>query len=176
MKKRDKNVTSKPTFERELDEVFYAMDRRYVNGSRFLYIISIACFFFGVMGLIWMIPFPQFEFLISVNMHTFLNWGSFYIAIIIYFYLRLAPTLSYAMLFTIGIMSFFIVQFEYLERDGGPAVWLVSLMFAIFGFIGLYLNSRRESPAVSLKELWRLITIGPIWYWSKAFNKLSIKY
>ena len=163
-------------FDRKLDEIFYEMDRRYVRGSSILYIVSIVFMFFGAMGLIWMIPFPRFEFLVSLKMDTFLNWGSFYIAVIVYLYLRMAPTLSYAMLFTIGIMSFFIVQLEYLERAGGPAVWFISLVVAVIGLIGLFINSRKELPKVSWKELWQLITIGPIWYWSKVFKKFNIKY
>src|SRR5690606_7015668 len=110
MKKKDKNIGVKPQFERKIDESFFKMDQRFVQGSEFVYILSIILLFFGIMGLIWMIPFPELDFLVSLNMQNFLNWGSFYIAIVIYFYLRLAPTLSYAVLFTIGVMSFLIVQ------------------------------------------------------------------
>src|SRR5690606_21958954 len=104
------------------------------------------------------------------------NWGSFYIAIIIYLYLRLAPPLSYAMLFTVGIMSFCIVQLEYVERDGGPAVWLVSLVRAIMGLIGPTLLAREESADLPAAGHWRLLSIVPIWLWSKVFDRFKIKY
>ena|SRR5690606_32476301 len=176
MKKKDKNIGVKPQFERKIDESFFKMDQRFVQGSEFVYILSIILLFFGIMGLIWMIPFPELDFLVSLNMQNFLNWGSFYIAIVIYFYLRLAPTLSYAVLFTIGVMSFLIVQLEYVERAGGPAVWLVSLLFIVAGFVGLLLNSKKETPSTSWSELGSLITLGPIWYWSKVFKRFNIKY
>ncbi|MGO3807768.1 MAG: hypothetical protein ACTJHT_15940, partial [Sphingobacterium sp.] len=98
MKKKVKYNTPEPVQERKIDQIFRMMDQRYVAGSLFFYFVNVALIFFGVMGLIWMIPFPQFDFLVSMEMHTFLNWGSFYIAIVIYLYLRMAPTLSYLIL------------------------------------------------------------------------------
>lgn len=145
------------------------------NGNKVLYAIFLTLAFFGVMGLVWMIPFPQLEFLQKMNAQTFLNWGSFYIAIIIYLYLKLAPTLSYAILFSIAIMSFFIVQLEYVERDGGPSVILVCSIISIIGLLGAWILAKKESNFNS-KIFWNLLTIGPIWLWSKVFDKLKIKY
>ncbi len=176
MKKKDKGKSRTPVFERPVDQHFYTLDQQFGQGNKLTYMLSIGLFFFGVMGLVWMIPFPQFEFLQKHNMQTFLNWGSFYIAILIYLYLRLAPTLSYAMLFTIGILSFFIVQLEYLERAGGPAVWAVSLIFVLLGAVGSYLLARKDHPTLSMQSFWRLLTLGPIWLWSKVFLLLKLKY
>lgn len=176
MKKKHKKARSVPTFERPVDRYFYEMDQCFSQGSKILYSIFIALVFFGVMGLVWMIPFPKLQFLVRMNMDTFLNWGSFYIGIIVYLYLKLAPTLSYAILFSIGIMSFFIVQLEYVERDGGPAVWLICAILAILGILGAYFYAKKERADISLKDVWRLFTIGPIWLWSKVFTKFKIKY
>ncbi|MCA5004896.1 hypothetical protein [Sphingobacterium bovistauri] len=159
---------------RPVDIYFNHLDSTFV-GSKPLYAILLTLAFFGVMGLVWMIPFPQFDFLKRMNAQTFLNWGSFYIAIIIYLYLKLAPTLSYAALFSIAIMSFFIVQLEYVERDGGPTVILVCGTLALIGLVGIWLIAKKEK-AYSGKLFWNLLTIGPIWLWSKVFNKLKIKY
>src|SRR5690606_28692085 len=127
--------------------------------------------FFGIMGLIWMIPFPQLEFLIKLNAQTFLNWGSFFIAIVVYCYLKLAPTLSYVMLFSIAVMSFFIVQLEYVERDGGPTVVLVCSIVSILALLGLYLTAKPKRSDAFI----RLLSIGPIWVWSKLFDTLKWK-
>lgn len=176
MNKKQKKAPHKPTFERSVDRYFYEMDQRFSYGNKILYAIFISLAFFGVMGLVWMIPFPKLGFLVRMNMDTFLNWGSFYIGIIIYLYLKLAPTLSYAMLFSIGIMSFFIVQLEYVERDGGPAVWLVSTALAVLGIFCTYFYAKKEHAGIAWKDVWRLFTIGPVWLWSKVFTKLKIKY
>ena len=176
MNKKQKRVGGQPKFERPIDRIFYEMDQEFASGNKSFYALTIGLVFFGVLGLIWMIPFPKLGFLVKANMDTFLNWGSFYIAIIIYLYLRLAPTLSYAILFTIGLMSFCIVKLEYLERDGGPAVWLVSLCLLIVGLVGTVIQAKKESADTPPASIWRLLTMGPIWLWSKLFTKLNIKY
>src|SRR5690606_40504076 len=98
MKKKNKKLI-KPTFERPVDRYFYELDQRIIPGDRIVYSVFLALLFFGVLALVWMIPFPKLALLERMNMQNFLNWGSFYIAVVIYLYLRLAPTLSYAMLF-----------------------------------------------------------------------------
>ncbi|WP_231388198.1 hypothetical protein [Sphingobacterium hungaricum] len=176
---KKKNNKSQPVKEilRPVDQKFQSLENTFVNKKlRGLYALFLTLLLFGIMGMIWMIPFPQFDFLVRNNMHTFLNWGSIFIAVLIYFYLKLAPTLSYAILFTIGIMSFFIVQLEYVERDGGPAVWLVCLIIALIGFFGLVLTTKKEPKALVPKDVYQLILIGPIWLWSSVFKRLNIKY
>ncbi|WP_437921330.1 hypothetical protein [Sphingobacterium sp. LRF_L2] len=175
MKKKEKTLSTKPTFERPVDRYFYEMDDQF-QGNKWIYGAFLTLMFFGVLGLVWMIPFPKLGWLERMNMHTFLNWGSFYIAIMIYLYLKLAPTLSYAMLFSIGIMSFFIVQLEYLEKASGPAVWLIALVVALLGGIGLYVTLAKESKSLSIQTYLRFLTLGPVWLWSKVFLSLKIKY
>ena len=160
--------------KRPVELHFENLDKKFL-GNKLNYSIFLLFTFFGIMGLVWMIPFPQFEILKKFNAQTFLNWGSFYIAIIIYFYLKLAPTLSYAALFSIAIMSFFIVQLEYIERDGGPTVVLVCSIMALVGLLGLWLFAKKENQ-ITGKDFWNLLTIGPIWLWSKVFDKLKFKY
>lgn len=170
-KKNNKKELAEPL--RRVEIYFSSLDQSF-KGNKIVYALFMTFAFFGVMGMIWMIPFPQLDLLKRINAQTFLNWGSFYIAIIIYLYLKLAPTLSYAILFTIGIMSFFIVQLEYVERDGGPAVLLVCGILAAVGLIGLWLFSKKEQN--ENQNFGQLLTIGPIWLWSKLFDKFKIKY
>ena len=160
---------------RPVDRYFEELDKTFAQGNTGLYSIFLALAFFGIMGLIWMIPFPQFDFLVRMNAHTFLNWGSIFIGIVIYLYLKLAATLSYAALFSISIMSFFIVQLEYVERDGGPTVILVCSIIALLSVVVLYVMSKREK-SVSGLDFAKLLSIGPIWMWSKVYNKFKIKY
>ncbi|GAA4512775.1 MULTISPECIES: hypothetical protein [Sphingobacterium] len=174
MKKSQKKTTFAQEEIRKVDVYFQELDNTF-KGNKVVYAVFLTLAFFGVLGLIWMIPFPQLDFLKRMNAHTYLNWASFYIAIVVYIYLKIAPTLSYAILFTIGIMSFFIVQLEYLEKDGGPSVVLVTAILALVGLAGLGLYSRRE-PTFSSSSFNRLLWIGPIWLWSKVFRFLKIKY
>jgi len=174
MKKKGIDINKKPEFSRPVEKYFYELDQTYGDGSFVGFAIFLFLSFFGIMGLIWMIPFPQLDFLVKINAHTFLNWGSFFIAIVIYSYLKLAPTLSYAVLFTIGIMSYFIVQLEYVERDAGPSVILICSILAVIGIAGLYFMSKKVKKGSS--SFLNLLTVGPIWLWSKVFDKLKWKY
>jgi hypothetical protein len=63
---------------------------------------------------------------------------------------------------------------EYIERDGGPSVVLVCSILAIIGLAGLFFtsNSAKKGEASFLN----LLTIGPIWMWSKVFDRLKWKY
>lgn len=175
MKKRGNTTGTVKDVERPVDQIFDQMDRVFLRFNKIVYAFFLLLAFFGVMGLIWMIPFPQFEFLVSLKMNTFLNWGSFFIAIVIYSYLRLAPTLSYAALFTISVMSYFIVQLEYVEQRGGASVVLVCGSLAFLGLLGLLVLVQNEKK-VSVKDFLMLLGVGVIWLWSKIFNQIKLKY
>ncbi len=162
-------------FDRPVDAYFHQMDQSLLR-QKAIYTLGVFLIFFGVMGLVWMIPFPRLAFLERMEAHTFLNWGSFFIAIVIYIYLKLAATLSYAMLFTIGGMSFLIVQLEYIERDHGLPAWVVFAALALIGLVTLYSHYQKEQPSKKPISFIRLITIGPIWLWSKVFQKLGWRY
>ena len=173
--KKTNHNTAQPKFERPVDTYFYQMDQE-LQRSKNTYAVGVFLTFFGVMGLIWMIPFPQLGFLQRMEAQTFLNWGSFFIAVVIYAYLKLAATLSYAMLFTIGAMSYLIVQLEYVERDYGLPAWMVFAALAIIGSGVLYQHYRKEQPLKKSIPFTQVLTIGPIWLWSKVFQKLGWRY
>ncbi len=163
--------------KRKVDIYFETLEREYQHPTnRVIQVIAIPIFSFAVLGLVWMIPFPEVAFLKKHGYDTFLNWGSFFIAGMVYYYLRLAPTLSYAVLFTVGIFSFFIVQLEYIEQGGGPAVWQVSTLLLILSLGLLYVGSRMERHTVSTRNFLQLLRIGPIWLWHFVFKKLNIPY
>lgn len=145
-------------------------------GHRAVQYLLIPVFSFALLGLIWMIPFPEIAFLKKHGYHIFLNWGSFFIAIVVYYYLRLAPTLSYAVLASIGVMSYLIVQLEYIEQGGGPAVWAVCALLLVSSLVLLWIASRAESRPVPFRSFLRLLAHGPIWLWHFVFIKLKIPF
>jgi len=163
--------------KRPVDVYFETFNRQYQHPvNRAIQWIALPVFAFGILGLVWMIPFPEIAFLKKYGYDTFVNWGSFFIAVLVYYYLRLAPTLSYAMLLTIGIYSFFIVRLEYVEQAGGPAVWSVCACLLLASLLVLYLGKGMERVAVPFRSFLKLLLIGPIWLWHFAFKKLNIPY
>jgi len=163
--------------KREVDVYFETFDRQFQHPvNRVIQYLAIPVFSFAVLGLVWMIPFPEIGFLKRNGYDTFLNWGSFFIAGLIYYYLRLATTLSYAVLLTVGVFSFFIVRLEYVEQAGGPAVWAVCAMLLLISFLVLYLGKRMEQTPVPFSGFLRMLALGPIWLWHFVFKKLNIPY
>jgi len=145
-------------------------------GSRALYYLFIPVFFFGLLGLIWMIPFPEIGLLKKYGYHIFLNWASIYIAIVIYYYLRLIPLLSYMVLLSIGVMSYLIVQLEYQEMAGGPAVWLVCLVLMLISLFSLWIGTRIEKNSPSGRQFLSFLLHGPVWLWHLIFKKLNVRH
>lgn len=159
-------------------EEHFAVLSRYAQhpGNRAVQYIFIPVFAFAILGLVWMVPFPEIGFLKRHGYDIFLNWGSIFIAIVVYYYLRLAPTLSYAALLTIGIYSFLIVQLEYVERDGGPAAWSVFLVLLVISLLALWMGKSQEKEKMPLKHFLKLLLVGPIWLWSFVFKRMNWPY
>ncbi|WP_353131000.1 hypothetical protein [Parapedobacter pyrenivorans] len=163
--------------KREVDRCFETFDQHYQHPiNRVIQWIALPVFTFAVLGLVWMVPFPELAFLKKHGYDTFVNWGSFFIAGMVYYYLRLAPTLSYAMLLTVGVFSFFIVQLEYVEQGGGPAVWVVCACLLMTSLLVLYIGKGMEKNAVPFRSFLRFLVMGPLWLWHFVFRKLNIPY
>ena len=128
---------------------------------------------FSVLGLIWAIP-VQFHFLGKYK--DFANLATIVIGISMYYYWTLSRTLFWAMLFTIGVFSYFIVQLEYWEQAGGPAFWLVCLVIFIIAWIGQFIGHKMEGRKPSFLTDLKFLLIGPLWLWGKIFNRLRIPY
>lgn len=80
------------------------------------------------------------------------------------------------MLFFFGACYYFIVQLEYLEKAGGPALWQVSLGIFILAWLGQFIGHKIEGKRPSFLNDLRFLLIGPIWLISKILIKLNIKY
>ena len=175
-KKRASTAKAAPS-TRPVDVLFEQLAHDYQHPTnRMIQLIAIPVLLFSVMGLIWMVPFPHIDFLAKYGYDIFLNWGSFFIAIMVYYYLRLAPTLSYGVLLFVGIFSFLIVRLEYLERNGGPYIELVCGILLLASLFALYRGKNMERQPVSQRSFFRLLLIGPIWLLHFVFKKLNIPY
>ncbi len=142
--------------------------------NRLLHWIFVPLLLFSIIGLVTAIPFPHLAFLGKYNM--FINWFSFLLAGSIYYYLRLSPLLSYLMLFMIGIMYFFIVQLEYIEQGGGPALWQVSLCILAVSLIGKFIGYKIEGKMPPFLSSLKFLFIGPIWLLHLILRKFNLKY
>jgi len=159
----------------KIDQLFLQYADSHRNSVNILiHWICVPLIVFSIFGLIWSIPFPYISFLGKYN--GFVNWASFLIAFSIFYYLKLSPTLSYGMLFVIGIFSYFIVQLEYWEQAGGPAMWLVCLFIFVVSWIGQFIGHKIEGKKPSFLTDVKFLLIGPIWLLAKIYKKIKIPY
>ena len=136
--------------------------------------VSVVLCTLGILGLIWTIPFPAFEFLGKFN--GFFNWASILIAFVIYFYYRLAPVLSYLVIFIIGIYSYCIVQLEYWAAGGGPAFWLSTLLVFLLGGILYFSWSLKTKQGTRFADFLNFMLIGPLYLASRMIRLLKLPY
>lgn len=136
--------------------------------------ICVPLIVFSILGLVWCIPFPYLSFLGKYN--GFVNWASFLIAFSIYYYYKLSPVLSYLMLLSIFLMSFFIVQLEKVEAAGGPPVWLVCAVIFVLSWIGQFIGHKIEGKKPSFLTDLKFLLIGPIWLFHFLCKKVGLRY
>ncbi|MGF7079814.1 DUF962 domain-containing protein [Mucilaginibacter sp. UYCu711] len=141
--------------------------------NRIINYICVPVIVFSVVGFVWSLPFPQLKFLGVYN--SYLNWASFLIAFIIYYYQRLSPLLSYIMLLLLFVLIFGIVQLQAFDGKGYllPQVCIFLFIVAnIFQFIGYRIEGRKPTFADEFK----FMLTAPVWLLSLVLKKFKIKY
>ncbi len=84
--------------------------------------------------------------------------------------------MSYLMLISVFIMSFFIVVLEKWELNGGPALWVSCAVIFILSWIGQFYGHKVEGKKPSFLEDVKFLLIGPIWLWHFICRKVGLKY
>lgn len=124
---------------------------------------------FGILAFVWSIPFPQLGFLGEYK--GFINWASFLVAFVIYYYLRLSPMLSYLILFCLGGFSYLIV---FLETNFVLAQ--IGLILFVLGNIGQLIGYKKEGRRPVFAQDFKFMLIGPMWLFSLILKKFKIRY
>ncbi len=137
--------------------------------NRLINYICIPLVSFGILAFVWSIPFPHFDFLGKYN--GFINWASFLVAGIIYYYLRLSPLMSYAILFVLAIFSYLIVS---LEKSFVLAQ--IGLVLFVVGNIGQLIGYRKEGKRPVFAQDLKFMAIAPMWLLSLLLKKLNLRY
>ena len=137
--------------------------------------ICVPLIVFSLFGLVWSISFPHLAFLGKYN--GFVNWASFLIAFVIYYYYKLSPVLSYGMLLIIFAFSAGIVALEKLHiNNDWPALWQVCLLIFVLSWIGQFIGHKIEGKKPSFLDDIKFLLIGPIWLLHFVFKKMGIRY
>lgn len=161
---------------RPIDAYFAQYAESHQNPTnKLIHWICVPLIVFSLLGLVWAIPFPRLEVLGSYN--GFVNWASFLIAFSIYYYYRLSPVLSYAMLLVVFAFSAAIVMLEKLHTNAGwPPMWQVCLMIFALSWIGQFIGHKIEGKKPSFLDDVKFLLIGPVWLLHFVFKRMGLKY
>ena len=155
-----------------LDQLLNEYSESHKNSTnKIIHWIAVPSIVFSLLGLIWAIPMPEF-----MKPYPYFNIASIVIAFALYYYWRLSAILAFTMIFIIGIFSFFIVQLEYLERDGGPALWLVCTIIFVVAWVFQFIGHKTEGKKPSFFKDLQFLLIGPIWLLHFVFKSLNLPY
>jgi uncharacterized membrane protein YGL010W len=142
--------------------------------NRRIQIICIPLLLFSLMGFLWVLPFPYIKFLGVYNADF--NWSSFFIAISIYYYLRLSPILSYFMLFAELVFCFIITELVQWQKSGGPELWLISGVLFVVCVILLSVGYNKERKKLSFEYRYKNLMIAPLFLLHLVLKRFKIKY
>lgn len=161
--------------KKEIELLFdkYAESHQHPS-NKLIHWVCVPLIFFSIIGLVWSIPFPHLAFLGRYN--GFLNWASFLIAFVGYYYYRLSPVLSYIMILLIFVMALVVVQLEKWSLVGGPALWLVCTVIFVLAWIGQFIGHKIEGKKPSFIDDLRFLLIGPLWLMHFLCIKVGLKW
>ena len=160
---------------RPVDLVLEEYSRFHSNSkNQLLQYFSIPLILFGLLGIIWAIPFPHLSFIEKYN--GFVNWASFVIAFSIYYYYRLSPVLSYGILLFVFALSAGIVTLEKLARiDNWPPMETVCFFIFIFGGVLQYIGYKAEGKFPGANQSLKNLLNSPLWLIFIIFKKVGLK-
>lgn len=153
---------------KKIDQYFEVYGQSHQNATnKLIHWIAVPLIVFSLLGLIWSIPIPEF-----LQFTLFFNWATILIAIVLYYYYTLSPILAFAMVFVIGIFSFFYVL---VEKSDYP-LWQVSLIIFVIAWIFQFIGHKIEGKKPSFLDDLRYLLIGPLWLLHFLFKKAGISY
>lgn len=173
MKKAQRGVV-KGLPKKKIDILFDEYAQYHQNPSgKWIHWIGVPLMFFSIMGLAWSIPFPHLAFLGKYN--GFVNWASFLIAFLGYYYYRLSPVLSYMAILLFFVMALIVTELEKWAFAGGPALWLVCTVAFVLALIAQFVTYKMEGKKPEGLQHLKFILIGPVWLLQQLGQKLGLK-
>ena len=152
-------------------DVYFKQYNSVFKGSTqiILLCILVVLFYFGLIGLVWAVPFPHINFLHSYN--GYFNWASFLIAGLMFYWYKQSPLLSYFLLMLLFSTSYSVTLIE-AAHPAGPmstrVIYSALLVVTVFGLVKI--TAKRN-----LKFFSALLFI-PLWLIRVATRRLNINY
>jgi uncharacterized membrane protein YGL010W len=143
--------------------------------NKLIHWICVPLIVFSLLGLVWALPFPHFDFLGKGN--GYINWATFLILFSMLYYLRLSVPLAAVMLLVIFAFAAGIVSLEKgHDHQGWLPMWQVCAIIFVVAWIGQFIGHKIEGRKPSFLDDLRFLLIGPIWLIHFIFKKAGIRY
>jgi len=143
--------------------------------NKLIHWVCVPLIVFSLLGLVWSVPVPHFNFLGKLN--GYINLATFLILFATVYYLRLSFRLGLAMIVTIWIFSAGIITLEKLHTNQNwPTMGKVCLGIFVLSWIGQFIGHKIEGKKPSFLEDLKFLLIGPVWLWHFVFKKAGINY
>lgn len=161
--------------QRPVDKYYEQYDKAPETlGYRSIQFICVPLLFFGLLGAVWALPFPYLSFLGRCN--GYINWASFLIAVLIYYYMKLSPILSYIILFLLFACSYGVIRLEKWQKADGPPMVIISLLIVTVAGIALLAVFYSNKRDLHLRNGLSLIIKSPVWAMGTLLKKLRINF
>ncbi len=142
--------------------------------NRYINFVCIPLITFSIVGFVWCIPFPHLGFLGSYN--GYLNWASFLIAFVIYYYMKRSPIISYVMLIVLFAFTYAIIQLQAWQKTGGPIFPQLCVVVFVTANIAQLIGYRIEGKKPTMMESFKFVLLEPMWLLSLVLKRFGVKY
>lgn len=129
--------------------------------NKLIHNICVPLIMFSVLGLIWVIPRPEF-----MQVNIFFNWAVIFSALCLIFYFSLGVTTGLLMLFVLIPMIVFLYVFENLDIP----ILMSSLIIFVVSWVGQFIGHKIEGKKPSFFQDLQFLLIGPLWVFRKFTN------
>ena len=171
-----KQTTTPPAAaERLIDTRFKQYTAVYNTGTkRTILSISSLMLMLGIMGLLWAAPFPHIAFLGKYN--GFINWASFFMAVVGFYYYRLSPTICYLIILLLFAFSYVVTLLIDWEHKGGFSVQIISGCLVGAALLMAVLINKKLSGKLTVGMALNHYLLSPAWFMAMVLKKLVGRY
>lgn len=130
--------------------------------------ICVPAILFSVLGLLWLVPVPQFAAAIG----PWVNWATLAMAMAVVYYLVLSPMLAVGMAL-IALVMFTLIN--RLEQALAFPLWMLFVGVFVVAWIGQFIGHEIEGKKPSFFKDLQFLLIGPAWLMADAYRRAGFK-
>lgn len=131
--------------------------------------ICVPAILFSVLGLLWLVPVPQF----AASLGPWINWATLLMALATAYYLLLSPVLALGMALVAMVMFALIRS---LELALTFPFWALLAGIFVAAWIGQFIGHIIEGRKPSFFKDLQFLLIGPAWLLSDLYRHVGIKH